>query len=80
MNAEDIECLTAFFEYVDVDKSGYLTMEEIRAACRVDRNSDGVIDNVEEEASARPWLEAFAQQDKDDDERVSLQELIEYNT
>lgn len=43
LTVDDIETLTLFFDWVDQDKDGYITVSEIKSACEVDVDGDGII-------------------------------------
>lgn len=75
----DQEALTEFFQYVDTDHDGFITVAEIHAACDVDINADGVIDAAEMNAGTGPWLAVLAVQDLNKDQKISLSELLAYN-
>jgi Ca2+-binding EF-hand superfamily protein len=79
LTADDVATITEFLNYVDADKSGLITVQEIQDACQVDTNSDGVISQAEIIESARPWMEAFTAQDLNQDQQISLNELLSYN-
>ena len=80
LTKDDIETLTLFFEFVDSDHDGYVTMDEIKEACAVDIDGDGEITDSEKNASAAPWLGALAaSQDTDGDQKLSLAELLQFN-
>lgn len=72
--------LSTFFDYVDVNKNGFITVDEIRTACAVDVDADGVTTEDEIVACAKPWLDKFTSQDYNNDQQISLQELLLYNT
>ena len=80
LSADDIVALTMFFEYVDTDHDGYITIEEIRTACAVDYNSDGVIDQNELIRGGQIWIEQYLpSQDVNADSKITLEELLSYN-
>lgn len=80
LTSDDIETITLFFLFVDSDKDGFITVSEIREACAVDINNDGVISEEEKDAGADPWLTQYlSQQDLDADQKISLHELLLYN-
>lgn len=80
LTQDAIDTLTNFFQFVDTDKDGFITANEIRVACAVDINGDGQIDESEVARSAEPWLNLYLQkQDKDGDQKISLNELLEFN-
>lgn len=77
--ADTVAILTAFFQYLDADHDGYVTINEIRDACSVDVNADGVVSSDEVDIGALPWLRELAQQDTNGDQKLTLQELLQYN-
>ena len=79
LTADDIACITDFFNYVDTDHSGFITPAEIEAACEVDIDGNGTISDAEIVQAARPWIDAFAAQDLNNDYQISLPELLAYN-
>jgi Ca2+-binding EF-hand superfamily protein len=79
-SADKIETLTAFFNWVDANNDGLISVEEIKEACAVDLDGDGVITEAEKIQSARQWIETnFPLQDANGDQLISLQELLEFN-
>jgi Ca2+-binding EF-hand superfamily protein len=78
-DTDKIETLTSFFDFVDTDHDGFITVNEIRDACSVDVNADGIISEEEIVACAKPWLDSLNLQDLDGDTRISLAELLAYN-
>lgn len=81
MTSDTIDTLTAFFNFVDTDHDGFITVKEIKAACAVDTDGDGIITEAEMIASAAPWINTYlAQQDLDQDEKITLAELIAFNS
>jgi hypothetical protein len=75
-----ISVLTEFFNYVDTDHDGFITINEIKTACEVDINGDGVITEEERVTSASPWINLLlSNQDLDLDQKLSLTELLTYN-
>ena len=79
LTADEIETLSLFFDWVDADKDGYISITEIKEACAVDLDQDGFITEAEKEACARAWIAALADQDVDDDQKLTLEELLKYN-
>ena len=79
LSADDISVLTEFFNYVDTDHDGFITIAEIRAAVAVDTDADGTISEIEITASALPWVSDLVNQDTDADSKIGLAELITYN-
>lgn len=72
--------IAEFFAFVDTDHDGYITVEEIKAACAVDINGDGAITEEERLQCARVWInEKLPLQDLDADHRITLQELLTYS-
>ena len=80
LTQDEIETMTLFFEYIDSDHDGFVTVNEIKEACSVDIDADGTISEQEKNASAAPWIGALASQDQDGDQRLSLHELLMYNS
>jgi len=60
-----IDLITEFFQYVDTDGDGYITAEEIKAACASTR----------EFASEKEGTVYF----RDRSEEIDLQDLLEFN-
>ena len=80
LTQDEIETLTIFFQWVDTDHDGYVTVDEIKEACKVDIDGDGVITEAEKTACAQAWLGTYlTQQDLDSDAKISLHELLKYN-
>lgn len=79
-NMADKQALTDFFNYVDTDKNGLITVAEIHAACDIDINGDGTIDATEQQEGSGPWLAVLAVQDLNDpNQQLTLAELLAYN-
>jgi Ca2+-binding EF-hand superfamily protein len=77
---DDITALTAFFEYVDSDHDGYISVAEIQEACAVDYNGDSVVDVDERVRAGAQWLDTyFVAEDLNDDSLLTLHELLQYN-
>jgi hypothetical protein len=77
---DNISVLTDFFNYVDTDHDGFITINEIKTACEVDINADGIITEEERVTSASPWISLLlSNQDLDLDQKLSLTELLIYN-
>lgn len=55
LSQDEMETMTLFFQYLDTDHDGLVSIDEIREACGVDIDGDGVITEVEKTASAAPW-------------------------
>jgi Ca2+-binding EF-hand superfamily protein len=64
---------------LDKDNDGYVRVAEIKEACAVDVNGDGFISEEERMQGAQAWLGALEGQDLDDDQRLTLHELLLYN-
>lgn len=75
-----IDTLTMFFNWVDTNQDGFISLEEIKNACAVDLDGNGTIDDSEKLACAKAWIETYLPlQDLDGDSRVSLSELLAFN-
>lgn len=80
LTQDEVETMTLFFHFIDLDADGYVTIDEIREATGVDIDGDGIITEAEKNASAEPWLSALAtSQDLNGDQKLSLHELLMYN-
>jgi Ca2+-binding EF-hand superfamily protein len=80
LTSDDIQTLTEFFNFVDTDHDGLITINEIKEVCAVDINADGVISEDEILLSASPWIDnMLINQDLDHDSKLSLEELLKYN-
>lgn len=79
LTADEVETLSLFFDWVDTDHDGYITVNEIKEACAVDVDGDGLITEAEKTACAQAWIAALAQQDVDADAKLTLDELLTYN-
>ena len=80
LTSDEIETLTIFFNWVDQDKDGFVTVFEIKQACAIDLDGNGVITESEKLQCAGPWLASLtSEQDLDNDTRLSLHELLQYN-
>ena len=72
--------LTEFFNFVDTNHDGFITVEEIKVACGVDINQDGAISEEEMITCARVWLNTYlAIQDINNDTKLSLDEILKFN-
>ena len=73
----DTSVIVEFFNFVDTDRDGFITVNEIKEACVVDINQDGVVSEDEKLQCARVWLqEKLPLQDLDGDQKISLAELL----
>ena len=80
LSQDTIRNLTDFFRYVDKNNNGFVTVSEIREACAVDINNDGVISEAEKDRTSRVWVQTyFSSQDLNNDMQVSLDELLTFN-
>ena len=52
----EVSVISEFFAFVDTDRDGFITVDEIREACKVDLNNDGVITDDEKMQCARVWI------------------------
>ena len=60
-----IDLITEFFQYVDIDGDGYITADEIKAACTSTREFESV----------KEGTVYF----RDRSEEINLQDLVEFN-
>lgn len=75
----DTSILVEFFAFVDADKDGFITVDEIKEACKVDIDGDGTISDDEKIQCARIWVnEKLPLQDFDGDGKISLAEMLAY--
>ena len=75
-----ISVITEFFNWVDTDHNGCISIEEIKTACAVDINNDSVISEDERVTCAKPWIEVYLQQqDLDNNQQITLHELLQFN-
>lgn len=80
LTQDEIDTITQFFQYLDVDGDGFVTIAEIREACAVDLNGDGVVTEEEKDMCAQAWLGMYLpKQDINKDQRISLHELLQFN-
>lgn len=80
LSTDDINTISDFFSFVDTNSDGYIGTKEIKNACAVDINCDGIITEEERTSSSYPWLnDYFYLQDIDQDNKISLTELLQYN-
>lgn len=80
LTADDIDTITRFFQFVDTDSDGFITIAEIREACAVDLDGDGTISDSEKDACAAPWIQGYlTSEDANGDQRITLPELLQYN-
>ncbi len=79
LTSDDVSTLQLFFQYVDSDADGYISIDEIKTACAIDINGDSMISQTEIDIGAAPWLSTLIAQDLDGDTRVSFTELLQYN-
>lgn len=80
LTADDIDIITRFFQFVDADSDGFITIAEIREACAVDLDGDGTVSESEKDACSAPWINGYlTSEDTDGDRRITLAELLQYN-
>ena len=80
LTQDDIETITAFFNYVDTNNSGSISVAEIQEAMSVDLDADGIITENEKIIAGQKWLDShFTTQDLDSNQMLTLVELLVYN-
>ena len=79
LSTETVEIITRFFQSVDTDGDGFVTVDEIKSAEAVDVDGSGTITQAEIDSCAAPWLNAKTAQDYNGDSKLSLQELLKFN-
>lgn len=62
----EIQMVTDFFNFVDLNKDGYVTYEELVRACSVDVNGDGVISESEKSFCIAPFVHEYGKFEKID--------------
>lgn len=75
----DRQALIDFFNYVDSDGSGFITVAEIHAACDMDIDGNGTISADEQQIGSGPWLAVMSTIDLNVDQQISLAELLAFN-
>ena len=80
LTQDDVDTITTFFNFADLDHDGYITQEEINNAMSEDFNGDGTIIDDELIQGGKQWMESnFNAEDFDKDAKISLAELLKYN-
>jgi hypothetical protein len=80
LTQDDINSITAFFNYVDTDQNGLIDVDEINQAMAEDFNQDGVITPDEAVQGGQQWMQSyFNAEDFNKDDKLSLSELLQYN-
>jgi len=80
LTPDDVSVITEFFYYVDSNRDGFISVAEIKEACAVDINGDGVISEDEKTKCAAAWLgSVFFKEDANQDQRLTLAELLAFN-
>jgi hypothetical protein len=79
LSADTIATLTTFFYAIDTNSDGFISIDEIKAAEAEDLNLDGTISAEEIAACAAPWLNQENVQDLNNDQLISLAELLQFN-
>ena len=80
LSQDTVEAVTAFFNYVDTDQDGYITIGELEEALAVDYDGNGVISPDEKVRAGAQWLNnGFQLQDVSGDSKLSLFELLDFN-
>jgi len=76
----DASVIADFFGFVDTDHDGFITIDELKNACAIDIDGDGVITEYEKYQCARVWItEKLPLQDLNGDQKLTLEELLAYN-
>lgn len=80
LTSDDIETITAFFNFVDTNNDGFVSIDEIQTAMAVDLNGDGTITVDEKVAAGQKWTSTyFIAEDFNSDNLLTLQELLKFN-
>jgi len=80
LSEEDISVLTEFFEFIDANGDGLVDIDEIRSACQIDINSDGIISESEKDQAARVWIRLYLdREDISHSHLITLADLLSFN-
>lgn len=80
LTSETIQVLTTFFNFVDSNNDGFVSITEIIAACQVDIDNNETITQSEIDSTAGPWIASLqANQDLNHDALLTVNELLQYN-
>ena len=78
LSQKEKDSLTAYFTYVDADRDGFISAEEIQDAGNVDLNGDGVITEDEDLMMGQKFFADIFEYDINRDKLISLEELYLY--
>lgn len=80
LTSDEIDDITVFFNAIDTDHDGFITFDEIKAACAVDINADGVITDDEITQCSHVWInDILPLEDLNSDSKLTLVELLTFN-
>ena len=80
LTQDDVQTITTFFNYADLDHDGFITPQEINEAMAEDFNGDGTITDDEKIQGGKQWMQSnFNAQDFNSDQSLTLAELLQYN-
>jgi hypothetical protein len=80
LTEDDVAVITAFFNYVDTNNDGYISISEINDAMTVDLNEDGTISDSEKITCGQGWIASnLSTEDMNGDDLITLAELLQYN-
>ena len=80
LSEEDISVITEFFSFIDTNGDGIIDITEIRSACQIDINHDGIISESEKDQAARVWIRLYLdREDVQHNHAITLADLLTFN-